>query len=884
MVAVAPVKAKDTPPKVKPAKLVIESREGIKKISSHVPILDVAMKDSNSKVVGLLSAAAKYTTERDLDAQIALCADVIKTFWKNRNGASSTGRAIFKEAIETVFGLAGAKGADQLDYVDAYLTQKPFEVVDQWKNTSGYVSDAFIDLVIANRRLIFFAIVDSILGLKGRLVRSFELSKVYNWDFFAVMQTNPYYLSLLDCRVKVEDLDKLGMLYGVDLTDPCVAQIRNIACVHNYLLNNDNYPDDTAVELTGLLGSVQVGYVLGKRELDLLQASGAVLTAERISNALTFINPVATPESFKLSQVGWKQVASGTHVLPVGIEAETAVVDYLNSGAGIQYTINGVTWVSDFMFAKKEMFVYKRLRELVAQNQCLPLDTVAVDKCIQDFERMKSKELGIADFKLEALQAEAVRLVQNSVVCLTGPAGSGKTTTAEALVYAVETLLGVDPDGIMFCAPTGKAANRLKEIVKRKTRTIHSLFGVGGESFSLHEEDTRFIPKKDDIKVLIVDESSMINIDLMYNMLSKIADGTRIFFIGDKEQLPPIGFGKPFANLLSFLPCVVLTVTKRASDSSGITRNAKEIITNSDDVSRMRNLVDAPDFRIIDCTGDKAARYILDICRYHLGKGPLSGVAPVNLQTLAADDILVVSPVNTPTYSWGTRRLNVELQNIFNPVKEGSRVILVEGYGSLLEFRIGDRVLHTQNNSDRIRLFKAGKNSFGAYKSTGVMNGDVGKIEGLYKASDIDFDGSPDGAKISKRFQGGHQTLFLAVEYRDVDIESGSTFEFIILYQCDMQAATKDNIKVRSSELGVIELAYALTVHKLQGSQAKLIICVIGHTRRVGFISRNMIYTAITRAQKACYLIGSITGTKSAVNEGRLVEQTNIRVTVVDTL
>ena len=78
----------------------------------------------------------------------------------------------------------------------------------------------------------------------------------------------------------------------------------------------------------------------------------------------------------------------------------------------------------------------------------------------------------------------------------------------------------------------------------------------------------------------IVDESSMINLNLMYNMISKISDGTRIIFLGDRSQLPPIGPGKPFANLLSFLPCVVLTVPKRASENSGITKNAEDLLNN----------------------------------------------------------------------------------------------------------------------------------------------------------------------------------------------------------------------------------------------------------------------------------------------------------------
>ena len=154
-----------------------------------------------------------------------------------------------------------------------------------------------------------------------------------------------------------------------------------------------------------------------------------------------------------------------------------------------------------------------------------------------------------------------------------------------------------EEENIMFCAPTGKAANRLKEIVKKPTRTINSLFGIGDESYTILPEEK--VKKKSEIKVLIVDESSMINLNLMYNMISKLSDGTRIIFLGDRSQLPPIGPGKPFTNLLTFLPCVVLNVSKRAAENSGSTRNAEFLLNNSD-TYYVDDLEQYDDFRILE--------------------------------------------------------------------------------------------------------------------------------------------------------------------------------------------------------------------------------------------------------------------------------------------
>ena len=272
-------------------------------------------------------------------------------------------------------------------------------------------------------------------------------------------------------------------------------------------------------------------------------------------------------------------------------------------------------------------------------------------------------------------------------------------------MYALIKLLEIDEDGIVFAAPTGKAANRLKEVVKRQTRTIHSLYGLGVEDYSLQEKSVPAREVRSDIRVLIIDESSMINIDLMYNALLRVDNHTRIFFLGDIEQLPPIGFGKPFANLLRFIPCVVLNVSKRAAENSTIARNNKRII----DTGSIEDLEDGDDFRLIqEENPQNVANLILDVCKYHLGKGTANNFNPIkNLKVLDVDDIQVATPLNKGP--WGIKSLNTQLQDIFNPRKQKETYIVMQvGKDEFQEFRLGDRVIHLCNNGKMVRLIKNG--------------------------------------------------------------------------------------------------------------------------------------------------------------------------------
>lgn len=874
----------------------IEGRKKMAEPSKSIKIVENSILEADDKVADLLENLETFADKYSIDDDIARCASKLKENWRSRkNGLGTTGKALFKEALERTFPDYKVKGSTGMSLIDTVVDVKDTDVLDIW--VGGHTPDEenkLLDSIATSSALIYLNILELLLGIRGSLQGAYEVASENGGDVVSIMKSNPYYLCMIDNRFKTEDLDKLAMLYGVDMKDQEVIKLRNIAYMHNFMLDSNNVGDNTAIKYGKLSYCAKVGYTLPSYNYNLLQQTGYILKDDNLADLKTYINTGMEYDNFKLPKNGWHEV-NRRYMLDLGTDTKRAISDYIKSGLGVTFDLNGVLWISDFSYAKKEMYIHKRLYELSeSTRRSKNITDEQIEEVIKAFEEMKRKELNLTDFKLEERQADAVRMIRERVMALTGPAGSGKTMTAEALVFAGEQLLGLHPEEIFFCGPTGKSANKLKEVVKRMVRTINSLFNIGGDNPSLRIGDTDKVRKKSNIKLLVVDETSMPNTDLMYNMLMKIDDDTRIFFLGDIEQLPPIGFGKPFANILRFIPCVVLNVTKRASDKSGITRNAKEIIYNSDGPT-IDDLVDTDDFRIIHETDHKkVVNYVADICMYHLGKGKILDYSPVkNVQTLNADDIQVISPVTNPKFEWGATQLNLVLQDIFNPRDPKQFYVKTKKDKTTeIEFRFNDRVIHTKNESDCSRLTKTGKNSFERFafetrgsdddKSKGIMNGDVGKIEGLYHATDLDFSDSDFAKELQDEFNGNENVYYLAVKYKDVDLGSGENLDFIVLYRLELLQKISNCFNVISYELAHLDLAYALTTHKLQGSQAKLTISVILPVRTRGFISRNMIYTMLTRAQKSGYVLGDVLGRNSAVNQGRRIEQTSLRTSVLD--
>lgn len=854
------------------------NRDALAPESPNIPQVKAALDHASSVVTSLIAKLdkAESDTEQFSDL-IKFTATRLASSWSRRAGGY-TGKQLFKEALEDVLEeFTSAQISSTLDIMN-------IELLDMWsKSADGHEDNKLLMQVYMLRTKIYLRIIEKLLGIRGDLISALDAAQAENVNLLSLLTSNPYNISLVYPSFSIEDLDKLAMLYQIDLNSDLVVRSRNIAYLHHVMLDNTNsiVGDNTILLYSTLISKLTVGLVLSKRSYDFLQSFGTILKPDTIDDLIFYLRSSVTASNFSLPKEGWK--AQGKkYVIASKSDVQSVVADYLNSGLGISLTFGGKRYIADYIYASKELYVYNRLRDL-CQAEATDVTDEQLTQCIANFEALKTKEFGF-DFKLEDRQAQAVRLVSQRVMCMTGPAGSGKTTTAEALVYAITTLLGVDEEGVFFCTPTNRAANRLKEVVKRRTRTINSLFGIGGGSLRLRDPDD--IKKKTDIKVLIMDESSMPTLLLLYEMLLRVEDNTRIYFLGDIEQLAPIGPGKPFANMLTFLPTVVLNVTKRASEHSGITANAKKIIYESEGV--LANLEDREDFRILHETDkDRAVAKILEVCGYHLGQEANGSFRPLSSDQLTTsmspDDIQVISPLNKD--SWGTVNLNRHLQNIFNPRKTGDQsVVFSRGPEDSIEFRIGDRVVHIRSNQpDRTRLRQLDTNSFVMDETKGIYNAEQGKVVGFFKAKDLDFshDSKENEHTLADQFRGNEDVMFLGVRFRDLDEATGDTISFIILYRMEVINFGGMQINVISHDLRDLDLAYALTVHKLQGSEAKLVVVVILPIWG-DFISRNLIYTAITRGKQGCYLIGDVVGNTSAVNKGRRVEQVSRRVSIPD--
>ena len=893
----------ESQPSKKKAKLKVESRDKLLPETENVLTIRDCISSSDDKVMDSLALLEDYrlkdsgdlSNNASADDAINYCGEQIKRYWRSKAGWS-TGQMLFKSAVESILPdyTTGSTSPYQTlvdlrreGIVDEFLRgeTKPFDSSNITKE------EELCEKLFGNRLSIYLKIIELSLGIHGRLQSACFQADSEGLNLLAMMEKNPYLISLIDPRVPVGDLDKLAMMYGVNMTKEPIATSRNVSFMHSYMLDSTNpiVGDSTTVLLKDIMREVRGGIILNKRDFDNLQVEGVIIPELKIDSLQHFIRPDVRKENFSLPTTGWKK-GFNKFVLELDQNTAKVVQDYIDSGLGVQMKIDGENYLADFILAHKEMYIYTRLRELCESAEKRELDEESINYCIKKFETMKAKELGLPEggYKLEERQKDSVRFIGNGVMCLTGPAGSGKTTSAELLVYALESLMDIRPEKIMFAAPTGKAATRLKEVVKRPTRTVNSLFGIGGESLTIKNEED--VKKYEGMSVLVLDESSMPNVHLMYDMVMRLESGTRVYFLGDRAQLPPIGAGKPYATLLTFLPTVALNVAKRASDKSGITRNAKMVNEESDGV--IEDLIDTDDFRIINEKNQmKVVDNVLNICRYHLGLATPSGFRPVsNLGAgLHPDDIQVITPINKQ--NWGTVALNKELQNVFNPKNPNKvSVLLSKGREDKVEFRIGDRVIHCKaNDKDRTRLIKIDTKKFDLADNTGVNNGDVGHIEGIYNGHEIEFNelmGDVRLAKLESMYRSNQNKLLIAVKFKDTDSETNEEYEYVILYKADVLLRSGSYIDVSSSDLKFLDLAYALTVHKLQGSQAKLVISLFLPVGRgsfsSNFISRNIIYTAITRAQEAEYLVGDILGKDSCVNVGRAVEQNERRLATLD--
>lgn len=880
-----------TYPKVETRNKLLPETKNVRMMMNTVNKANARVKAITKRLSIIGGKEEGVESDDTLEKRIAHTAKMLKESWGRRVG-DYTGRSLFKEAVETVLDIEKKESATNSPIDDVFSIMN-MTVLEQWVSLDPDFSDNQIisDIYLKNAE-IYFCMVEKLLGLSHDLSLTYTLANRKFIDFFKVLKSNPYMLIIINPSISLKTLDMLSLSFNLDINESLKRKARNMAFLHHYLLDSSNQVvgENTLIDYKKLAMSVKSGIQIDKKAYDSVMLEGTPISQDKIETYAHFIDDSVKTEYFSLPKKGWVKNFN-TYTLHDNNSVEELIQDYLDSGLGIKLTIDGVDYISSYVYAFKELYIYKRAREL-SKYKPSPIKKEDIEKTINEFEYKKTQDLGIEQFKLEPEQADAFNYLTHPLMCLIGTAGSGKTTTVEGLVYGAKKLLNIDDKDILYTAPTGMAANRLKEVVKARTLTINSAFGISGENTGMIEDEEDQPDKKEGIKLLIIDEMSMPNLHLLYELFRRLENGVYVYFIGDIEQLPPIGTGKPFAGLLSFLPTVRLNVTKRASEGSTITRNSKKLIYESDG-GVLEDLESGEDFSNIHVTDQyETVQTVCSIVKYHLGKEDKGNLRTVTNQpdVLNPDDIQIITPVNKNI--WGTIELNKSLQDIFNPKKRGQAVVTYSRLpNQRTELRVNDRVMHTRvNQRDRDRFIHVKDNMFILEKTKGVCNGDVGKIKGFFFAKDLDFSemASEDRRNIESNYRGTDNTLYVGVEYTDVSEESGEAITFVILYRAELLTKSGGFMDVMSRDLYNVELAYASTVHKLQGSQRKLIICVflpIGGGKAVStFISRNLINTAITRASESVYMIGDILGANSTVNKGRRVKQTEIRNVLLDYL
>jgi len=724
------------------------------------------------------------------------------------------------------------------------------EVMENWLNNKPMTDSVFNVLHIrSNKFLMLFICV--LLSVNARIVEQMDNSD----SVFRIMSTNVYNLVFIYNFLSISDLDKLAMLMGV-FDNINYEDSRCIAYLHAMMTDENDYLINyrTCVPIRELQ-NLRYGYEVTKMYHNkLLNNKGYAVDYDTMLNARAYLG--LSNDNFKFASCEY--VKHNNKILYVrSYDINSAIQAYVNSGLGIILD-DGVVCIADYMLIQKEWVIFSRCKE-ICEREVKTYTDEEKQKIIEAFEEENN-------IKLEEKQKEAA-MIDSNIFVLSGAAGTGKTTTAQLILYKLIKLEGYSEDEIMFVAPTGCAANRLKQVVKRKASTIHSFLRLGiGKSrtlFSLYDE--AMLPE--DVSVLIVDECSMITTDLMYSLITRLdTSKVKIIFLGDTAQLLPIGFGKPFDNMMHYLPCVTLEVSKRASESSCITANANLLLDNT----LNDELVDGADFKKHLCSSDSIVGLIEQICKYYINNVSTDNSFYVSLSNVTQDDIFVVTPVKKEQYVWGSAKLNQVLRELFNPHKYGDlNSVYYNDFDVDKYYSIGDRVINLKNHVGATRYADSSSKIFKA-EGYGITNGDVGKIKYILDGSEVTFHN--DDETVTK---GKKNYYYMFVEYKDVDIETNSYVNYLICYPLMKDSALDGNLGrkyVMGIDLAELDLAYALTAHKMQGSQARIIICPLLDLSYCGdFLCNNLLYTAITRAQSCCYLIGDVEGRQSVVNKMRHV-------------
>lgn len=843
-----------------------ENRQSIKEYNSYVDkFKDILGNSKTSKQNFIRDLKTEYSANETTDYYLSYMLDGISMHLKNKVAPQAmTGRVLLKKYLNNF-------SDSEKKYIgNQSASEYLIEIWDEVKNyildhdtvvTADGVAWELCTSAFGNVDLFYAEIVGIVVGFSFETIYSiWETCHKASISLIKILNENPYILQFVS-SLSFNDIEKIALCFNQHCNQNLI-KYKNIAMLNAFI---EDSQDGSTIFTKDSLSKSAIGLTLTQAKYNNMCNRGTFLTDSLLLNITCFIKDVSHDtlgyDKYDFRKVGYNYVKT----IPLQ-DLLTAISQYSETGLGVVLD----NYVTSSKLLNEELFVFETMYEMGSQT--FDYSHEEIDSYIKEYE-------SIVGFTLEERQNMAVHLLVNGAFIVAGGAGSGKTTVSNCVVYVLRKL---EPSlDIKFIAPTGKAAKRMQEVVKQPVKTIHSEFKLG------MKEDNLFTLDNDEASksrlAYFCDEGGMITIDTLYKALKHLdVKYMRFFLFGDFGQLPPIGKGLPFKNLLRFLPCVFLNVSKRAVEGSQITANSN-YINECSDASNWHDLESKDDFFLLPCKEQDIQRVTYNLCAYYLGK-PVNvdyikkylGISELpEVSDLTPDDIQVVSPLQKASYSWGSTKLNEILQPLFNPEKNIHKKFLnqvtqvIPGH----KFTIGDRVIHTDANMYAMQWYSSYK--YGELQKiygSGICNGDVGKIVDILKADDCmildEVEEKPDDFEYGNLRDDttwhGDDSYFVVVEYFDYT----SSRNYYILYRATFNPRVQSNevgLVLVGEDLNKLNLFYAGTTHKLQGSQAKLIIFTLGVVNFKGFITRQMLYTMVTRGEELVFGVGSVGNEQSSM-------------------
>lgn len=420
--------------------------------------------------------------------------------------------------------------------------------------------------------------------------------------------------------------------------------------------------------------------------------------------------------------------------------------------------INNMICLYDFY--ETENFIMKEINRLNSIKNTI--DSKKIDSYIKKFE--SENRITFNNEQHTAIKES----ITNNFYIITGGPGTGKTTIIKSIVEIISKISNVAKDEIALLAPTGRSAKRMSESVGIPSYTIHKFlkWNKETETFGIDEYN------KTREKVIIVDESSMIDIFLFSSLLKGLRVNAKLLLIGDANQLPSIGPGDILSDLLNIKSIKSTSLSKiyRVKEGSYITYLANDI----KNIREFDSFDNYSDFKFIESSDDNIMYYLRDICDR------------VKDKKINTDNFQVLAPMYKGIN--GIDNLNIMMAEIFNPDNE--KVQIGDKY-----YSVGDKVIQLTNDVEN-----------------NVFNGDIGYI---------------------KRIDSIDRKLVVTINYMNHDV----------VY--------------KSGEFDRFTLAYAISIHKAQGSEYDNVVIVLASSFKRMFYNK-LIYTAVTRAKQSLIIIGSI--------------------------